>query len=71
MGIINILRPICKSLKLTSHGILHFLCQVIYQKAFLNLSQYLSFLDIFFQYMLPGRKVWGYPSMGLTLLVLS
>ena len=71
MGIINILRPICKSLKLTSHVILHFLCQVIYQKAFLNLSQYLSFLDIFFQYMLPGRKVWGYPSMGLTLLVLS
>ena len=36
-------------------------------KPFLNwLCQYLSFLNIFFQYILPGGREWGYP----TLLVL-
>ena len=84
----------CSYLKLTSHGILHYLfsadllkklssidCVYFYfflnrfcpvEKAFLNwLCQYLCFLDIFFSIEFAGGKVWGYPTLLLSLLYLD
>ena len=43
--------------------------QRIYEKAFLHwLCQYLWFLDIFFQYILPVGKEWGYPTLFISRL---
>ena len=55
-------------LKLTSHGILHFCGQRIYQKAFLNwFCQYLFFWinsSLFFLNIFSiDLKVWGYPTV--------
>ena len=49
-------------LKLTSHGILHYLCSADQSKSF---SQLIVSIFIFSQYFFPVGKVWGY----LTLLI--
>ena len=54
------------TLKLMTHGILHYLWSADLSKSFsqLNMSIFI-FSQYFFQYILPGGKVWGY----LTLLI--
>ena len=53
---------VVNGLKLTSHGILHYLWSGDLSKSFsqLILSTF-TFSQYFFQYILPGGKVWGYP----------
>ena len=51
-------------LKLTSHGILHYLRSADLSKSFPQLIMSIFiFSQYFFRQILPGGKVWGYPTL--------